>query len=133
MMSKYPLRDELVPALNVLRQLGGSITFVGDDGEEYVIARKADMAAEQETQLTLPSASAVSAAIRRNVDNIEEDVLERINQDIALSVGHGEEDFGHMSEEMDEAGDEMFDGPTPPPIRVRFEPLRGDLSPDLQE
>ncbi|MEX1112208.1 MAG: hypothetical protein WEC84_01990 [Candidatus Andersenbacteria bacterium] len=133
-MSQYPLRDELVPALNVLRQLGGSITFQDDTGEEYVIMRSTDVSQDRETQLTLPSADAVSEAIRRNVDDIEEDVIERINRDIAMSVEGEDEALDDLSLEGEQEEEAIFNGPTPPsPVRVRFEPLKGDLSPDLQD
>lgn len=135
MMSKSQhLRDELLPAMRVLKALGGTISFYDEDGEQFVITRSADIQQKsEELQLTLPTADVVSDAIRRNVEDIDEEVLERINRDIALSVSDDEDQQDFDRAVMPEGDDDAFDGPTPPPIRVKFEPLKGDLSPDLQD
>lgn len=135
-MSGGLLKDELAPALRVLKQLGGSITFTDDDGEEFVIARRQDVAkGSKETQLELPSSQVVANAIRRNIPgDIDERVVERINRDIALAASASDE-TGEIQEEQQTEDDlsPNYIRPTPPPSRVRFEPLRGDLPPQLQE
>ncbi len=135
--SEKTLKESLAPALSVLRDLGGSIVFSDDSGEEFVIARRRDFdraASKTERQLSLPSANNVASAIRRHMsDEIAEDVLERINRDIALT--HLRE-----QEEIDDLGINQppplpvfgrNNRPTPPPIR--FEPIKGDLPPELQD
>lgn len=137
MMSKSQhLRDELLPAMRVLKALGGTISFYDEDGERFVItcASDNDKQRSSDHQLALPTADVVSNAIRKNLDNIEEGVLERINRDIALSVStEDQQGFEGVVELEENEGDKLFDGPTPPPIRVKFEPLKGDLPPDLQD
>jgi hypothetical protein len=104
-----------------LVELGGYFTFKDAVGHEFVIMRKEDFVPPEDTegadrQLSLPAAPAeplVSA----------EDVLERINRDIAIFQLHQDEEI-----EEEEGDDDME-----PPRRVRFEPLRGDLPPELQE
>lgn len=119
----------------LLRELGGYFTFIAENGEEYIVAAKKDVTvfgssnkAESELQLPLPPATANQAAAAAN------ELLDHINRDIAMYQA-AQEQF---------SDDELTDGEViifnpgnmaaqPPPRRVRFEPLRGDLPPELQE
>lgn len=105
----------------VLREVGGYFVLVDGD-EEYVVINKRDFeqmrgGLEDEVQLELPS---TEEAMARD----DSDVLERINRDIAMFGSQHEEQDSEIIEE--EAKEEA-------PARVRFEPLRGDISPELQE
>lgn len=105
----------------VLREMGGYFVLVVAN-EEYVVISKRDFEQmrggfEDEVQLELPS---TEDAIARD----DSDVLERINRDIAMFGSQYEEQESEIIEE--EVKEET-------PARVRFEPLRGDISPELQE
>ncbi len=117
----------------ILRDLGGYFTFVDEMGEEYVIAPKKSFAitpgsssAEPEVQLSLPPAE--------NIPTIPtaHELLDRINQDIALFRA-AQDQFDDLEILEEEESTPVTEVQLPPPRRVRFEPLRGDLSPDLQE
>ncbi len=116
----------------ILKELGGYFTFFDDDGREFVVVRKEDAAKiankVPETQLTLqpqlaPTPEPVTA----------DDVLEKINRDIAYfnALQEDEGDFDDIGIDTEKTTPE--DSQLPPPKRVRFEPLRGDLPPELQE
>ncbi len=137
-MSGGLLKDELAPALRVIKQLGGSILFTDDEGEEFVIARRRDVEKKsKETQLELPSSRAVANAIRKNLPGeIDETVVEQINRDIALAAGMSTEEAEESLEAVEESEDDLspdYIRPAPPAVRVRFEPIKGDLPPQLQE
>jgi len=114
----------------LLRELGGYFTFIAQDGEEYIVAAKKDVSrigrsdqVQPELQLPLPPAASNQFAAN--------ELLDRINRDIAL--------YQAVQEQFDDVDIVVEDNaapnpaPTPPPRRVRFEPLRGDLPPELQE
>lgn len=122
----------------ILHDTGGYFTFRGEDGEELMVIRKSDVpgldAAQSSAQLQLslppppPGASLPSA----------DELLERINRDIALyheAQAQSEEfdDLAIPDEEEKMSPPYQPAAPLPPPRRVRFEPLRGDLPPELQE
>ena len=105
-----------------LKEARGYFVWRDSDGEEYVIMsrREVDQRAgsEEETQLGL--LNPVSA----------DDMLNKINHDLALyQLQREEEENGE-----DEIADDSLQ-PLPPLAgkKVKFEPLRGDLPPDLQE
>lgn len=143
-----PLKETLQPILNVLNDLGGTFSFSDEDGNQFVLAskeafEKKQEAKPQEQQLTLPQAETVSRAIRKHIDNsLQDDVLERINRDIALAYAlkqelEEEEALDDVTVSLDD--DLLFtpklseSGETAQESRIRFEPLRGDLPPELQE
>ncbi len=149
MMSELSLKEILAPALRVLKDLGGSIVFSDESGQQFVIARKRDVedtTHDSQMQFSLPSAKSVERAIRRNVPaEIGEDVMERINRDIALAHMREQEandDFEIRNQKLEIRNQKLDNAnqtlpplernnrPTPPPIR--FEPIRGDLPPELQ-
>ena len=125
----------LQKVITALRELGGRFVFADDDGTEYLVMRKTDFErleqAASDVQLDLlsinPSAPAPSA----------DDMLGKINRDIALWQ------ITQQDEESDSAIDDLAatdtptraSRPTPPPVprRVKFEAIKGDLPPDLQE
>lgn len=130
------MKESLEPILSVLKDLGGKFSFMDEDGTRFVLATEEALAAEWaeveidvEQQLTLPQADMVSQAIRKHMETpIEDDVLERINRDIALAYA-SEQETG----EADEIDDLAAQPDYPKPPRIRFEPLKGDLHPDLQD
>lgn len=110
--------DEL---LAVLREWGGYFVF-SHDGEEFVVASKEEFEGMERTnnemQLELPSSEVALA-------DGDEDVLEKINRDIALFQKQFNDD-----EIMEEDNEGLLDGGA---NKVRFEPIKGDISPELQE
>lgn len=148
-----PLKEALAPILDVLGQLGGKFTFMDDEGRQFVLA-SADALEDEEAlreaqgeQLSLPQADSVARAIRKHVDSsLADDVIERVNRDIALaaSVLEQADDIEEVLDAEDATHVEVQQWPTPPPLRstngrtqgeprIRFEPIKGDLPPDLQE
>lgn len=116
--------------------MGGYFTFVDATGEEYVVMRKQDVgqlhssSSQSEVQLVLPPSPTAVA-------NTADLLLDRINRDIAM-YQQAQEQFDDLAIPEDETVvtiEPMIEGaaPVPPPRRVRFEPLRGDLPPELQE
>lgn len=142
-----PLKETLQPILRVLQDLGGMFSFMDEDGNQFVLASKdayeGQLAKPQEQQLALPQAETVSRAIRKHIDSaLQDDVLDRINRDIALAYALKQElEEEEVLDDVSEQGeDEMLFSPSIPPVshdarepRIRFEPLRGDLPPDLQD
>jgi hypothetical protein len=101
---------------------GGYFVLRDDDGEEYVIASKHEFDSregngrEREIQLPLP---------QREPNPFE--VADDINREIALYQAGQFEEVGKSDLWGDDSEDEEAGK------RVRFEPLRGDLPPELQE
>lgn len=123
MMSKTSLQEALQPIVRIITELGGYFTFMDEYGQRFIIGSADELKprakAADEKQLPLPTKPSAGA------------VLERINREIAL----------YQITQQDEAVDDLAvdEKPTLPPpslrepLRVRFEPLRGDLPPELQE
>ncbi|MBI3420461.1 MAG: hypothetical protein HY006_00170 [Candidatus Sungbacteria bacterium] len=131
------LREAVEPVLRVLSQLGGHFTFTGQQGEQFVITRKTDFDALKKQGATSERQLPMAAARRREIENLD-DVLGRINREIALFQSLQEEEAESVfDDEIDdvtvEEMDEAHQAPMRPPVRVRFEPIRGDLPPELQE
>ena len=125
----------LVDILRLLSQLDGYMV-VKHDGEEYVISRISSLNEDmpKERQLELDDAPVV-------MDQAEtaDEMLEKINRDIAMfqlqqedDLSTDELDISQDEEPIVEDEEELIDENIRPPRRVRFEPLRGDLPPDLQ-
>ncbi len=148
MQQEPSLKETLQPILRVLNDLGGKFSFTDEEGNQFVLASKEAFEGEhekvQEEQLTLPQAETVSRAIRKHIDSsLQDDVLDNINRDIALAYAVKQEleeevmdDLAAISEgegELEEAREFDSNRNIPVPPRIRFEPLRGDLPPDLQE
>lgn len=142
-----PLKEELAPLLSVIGQLGGKFTFMDEQGNQFVLASREVFEGEQikaqEQQLALPQADTVARAIRKHIDSsLQDDVLDRINRDIALAYALKQEldeevmdDLAAVSEDDNAAEDTTefsSNRNIPVPPRIRFEPLKGDLSPELQ-
>ncbi|MEX1997230.1 MAG: hypothetical protein WEA04_00930 [Candidatus Andersenbacteria bacterium] len=125
--------DVLNHIVATLQELGGYFSFPADDGEEVIIGFKKDVESWQqknteEVQLVFPPVKEGQADASS--------VLDKINQDIALYRAQQQQeeafdDIGLGQVSVLEATEQS--SPLPPPRRVRFEPLRGDLPPDLQE
>lgn len=124
--------ETLRKVVDILQELDGYFTFSDGRGEEYIVARKKDAASlmgqanEPEVQLVLPPSPPTTV-------NTADELLDRINADIALYQEAQEQfdDLAIPSEETSASTEETV--PLPPPRRVRFEPIRGDLPPELQE
>ncbi len=145
------LKETLSPILRVLNDLGGKFSFTDEEGNQFILASKEVFEGEQEKvqeqQLSLPEAETVSRAIRKHIDSsLQDDVLDRINRDIALAYTMNQELEEEVIDDLaeDSDGDRVMDearygrdfavpSSVPVPPRIRFEPLRGDLPPDLQE
>lgn len=122
----------LALVLAALKELGGYFVWKDAAGEEYVIISRGDferrlaVSAEEQLDLLNRTAYRETAAKSRTAD----DMLEKINRDLAQYQLQREEDGINLTY------------PLPPSTMaaaskqgktVRFEPLRGDLSPELQE
>ncbi|MBI3255542.1 MAG: hypothetical protein HYZ63_01075 [Candidatus Andersenbacteria bacterium] len=137
-MTAGELKEALEPVLRVISQLGGQLTFTDAQGEQFVIARKTDfeaVGAKQPADKQLPFSMARPAA--KEAADTAQEVLDKINREIAMyqdrqEVAGESDDLDLMPEELEEEI-QVFQVPMPPPVRVRFEPIRGDLPPELQE
>lgn len=117
--------EKIVGLIKALKQLGGYYVWMAE-GEEFVIMRKKDFDSKgeetKEVQLGL--------MVDREADdgrNDEEEYIDQVNEQLAARYGEEEPEITEFSTEedgMDEMGLRK---------KVRFEPLRGDLSPELQE
>lgn len=139
--------ESLQKTFDVLKELGGYLVIRDETGEEFVISRRSDRAGlEESAQETDRQLSLAQAPVNNSAD----EVLERINEELALyQLQQAEQRFLVDEETAAESGEatyhavEEVQAPVhqeedtfriaAPPIRIRFEPLRGDLSPDLQE
>lgn len=94
-------------------------------GEEFVIMKMSDIEEldeeNEEMQLSL-----AQAPITSNAD----DVLERINEELAL---YQLQQVADDQEDHHESVYQAVEEDPAPPMRIRFEPIGGDLSPDLQD
>lgn len=140
-----PLKEVLAPILDVLQQLGGKFTFMDDEGRAFVLASTealeegATLRQAQGKQLAFPQAESVAKALRKHVDSsLGDDVIERINRDIALAASSEQLESQDEIEELVEEteGSEVESVPShplpPKPPRIHFESIKGDLAPDLQ-
>ena len=141
------LKDALAPVLRVVKELNGHFVFSDGDGGQFVIVSKEefDSVSKEERQLTLPAPDTVAEAIRKNFDDsVDDEIIDKVNQDISLAYMREMEEKG--DDQVDIVGDELEEDleaegvhiergerPSPPPVRVQFEPIKGDISPDLQE
>ncbi|MBI1833681.1 MAG: hypothetical protein HYR90_02550 [Candidatus Andersenbacteria bacterium] len=125
-MSEESLKSVLAPVLKVLKDLGGKFVFSDDTGETFVIMSKKELVKnrrQSEKQLPLLSAEATAKAVREHVPiQLDEEIIENINRDIALSL---------TSEDSDE--NLAWEAEPVNMKKVRFESLKGDISPDLQD
>lgn len=107
--------------LSALKALSGYFVWKDADGEEYVIVARRDFEAimreSREEQLYLLRGMGAGASPRDN-----------INRDLALYQLQREEEEGAGMVEEEGKSFDIAQGK-----KVRFEPLRGDLPPELQE
>lgn len=134
-----PLKEALAPILDVLKQLGGKFTFMDEEGTQFVLA-SADVLEgaqkQEEQQLSFPQADSVAKALRKHVDSsLADDVIDRVNRDIALaaSAEHEEDEIEDVIDAEEASLEEAHSYNPPKPPRIRFEPIKGDLAPELQE
>lgn len=127
----------------VIREFKGYFVLTDEHGEHYVLIRKDDFEhsvfSHTEVQLSLPTApvsvNLQSFGERRGT---ADDVLERINREIATyHLQQSEEEIVEPEHDISSAFSRSTGQPAAtliaPPRHVRFEPLRGDLPPELQE
>jgi hypothetical protein len=140
------IKETLEPILNILNDLGGKFSFRDDEGRVFVLMSEDEMLKDQfeieeiEQQLELPEISTIADAIRNNISSeIADDVIERINKDIAMTHAQEQDleedemdDLATMVVEDDDLS--TYTRPAPPaPPQIRFESVRGDLNPALQD
>lgn len=129
------LQEAVEPVLRVLSQLGGHFTFPDKQGEQFVIARKTDFDANRGTQKPAERQLPFTGRMpMRNSPDTAGEVLDKINKEIALYQMNQQEEVDDLA--ADDVVDELYfqpGQPLPPPVRVRFEPIKGDLPPELQE
>jgi len=111
------MSGDIESVLRVLKQFSqGYFTLTDEVGDQFVIARKEEFEGRRkrvgEEQLPLP---ATPSAEKDSAD----EVLDKINREIAMyQVQETQED------------DDLGIRPT---RKIQFEPLKGDLPPELQE
>ena len=152
MNNKMRGTDSLTHVLAALGELGGYFVLRGEHGEEYVVIDRDEFEAlraqDAEVQMPLPPLSQAVAELEERLDDDEEDAaadetLARINREIAtyqlqqesgVEAQLASEVEKQASEETDDLG--LARGGVSASVRgtrVRFEALRGDLPPELQE
>lgn len=139
--------DVLESALAVLKEVGGYFVFKDETGEQFVIMDKGEfddlskVSSKKGKQLSLSSTLLDSAKEQKKEEELDlvdaekdkvsvDEILEKINRDIALYKLLQEEEEIDVMEGVEE---EEIDEPVLISQKVRFEPLRGDLPPELQE
>lgn len=139
------LLKELAPLLRVIKQLGGKFVFTDNEGEHYVISQADSRKSIGDNQKQLlPARDVVAKAIRKHISvPVDEETIMRVNRDIALmnlQSDDQEDDLAASGQKMpglneDKEFNHIYSAgrPKPPPLRVRFEPIKGDLPPTLQE
>jgi hypothetical protein len=117
--------SKIEAALEALRQLGGYFVW-SDEGEDFVLIRKQDFdgitRGPTEVQLELDTIEETEPRSRNEsayIDKINQQLAEQYETDEAALL-----DFDDIDEEAVDQGIRK---------KVRFEPIRGDLSPELQE
>lgn len=120
--------------LEVLKETGGYFVFRDEAGEEYIVAKKGDFSGastnNSEKQLSLPTTSSLAKAVQETADRMEKTpdfVLDSINRQIAK---YNDEE---REREIDDLSLEAAALPKNKGKHIRFEPIHGDLPPELQE
>jgi len=118
--------ETLNQLLDILNQIDGYVV-VRWKGQEFVITRR--QSASPGKQLALPTTSSLAKAVRKKARDEGEtpaSILDGINREIArYSVEEQEKEIDDLSL--------AFDNDHKQGKKIRFEPINGDLSPDLQE
>ena len=117
----------------ILKELNGYFVLTDDNGEEFIVAHRDQVGlakSASETQLRLePTPSPKTETT--------ESFLEDMNRAIAMTreseLDASFDDLGAAVGAEYEPEHEPSPEGLPPPRRVRFEPIRGDLPPELQE
>jgi hypothetical protein len=113
---------EIEGVLRVLKQFkSGQFMLTDEEGEQFVVVRKEelDRLKKREEQLVLPPAP-------ERENSSAGRVLDRINREIAL--------YQMQQQEQDE--EELVDDLALPQLdnnKIKFESLKGDLPPELQD
>lgn len=117
--------SKIQAAFEALRQLGGYFVW-SDEGEEFVLIRKEDF----------DQISRGPAEVQLELDTVDETepsptsdsaYIDKINQQLATQYNNDETDLLDFDDIEEEATDQGVRK------KVRFEPIRGDISPELQE
>lgn len=135
MMSE--IKEALAPVLKVLGELGGRFVFTDDEGRQFVVAtqeewEKAQVKQSEAAQKPLPLAAPAGGMRSFVVRSRADELLDRINREIALFQTENPEgvEVDVPEEPSDDLGISAQEEQAP--VKVKFEPLRGDLPPDLQ-
>lgn len=146
MMSE--LKEALGPVLKVLGELGGRFVFTDDEGRQFVVAAAGEWEKvhgkqpEVVNQKSLPLPTGPVSPLRSFVvrppagraGSRADELLDRINREIALfqteSVAEAEGEAPAEPTTADDLG--ISEQEEQAPAKVKFEPLKGDLPPDLQ-
>lgn len=120
------VNDEKIAGLiKALKQLGGYYVWMAE-GEEFVIMRKKDFDSKGKETKEVQLGLRVDEETDSEGDD-EESYISQVNEQLVAQYGEDEaemSDFNAGEDERVELGMRK---------KVRFEPLRGDLSPELQE
>lgn len=124
--------------------------------EDEETLRLASLAQGKQQELVFPQADSIAKAIRKHVDSsLGDDIIDAVNRDIALAASsqqveleepirqaQGKDEIEELLEETEGVEIEhayVQPAPPHPPVRrtdsdrIRFESIKGDLAPDLQE
>jgi hypothetical protein len=145
----YRMRKDLLENILVaLREIEGYFVFKDEVGKEFVILGKREFDERGEVpsdtgkQLSLSSAllnRALEKGTEEKTEKVEEEkasankILEKINRDIALYKLLQEEEEDLIAGIEEDEDQVEIEKPEPAVQKVRFEPLKGDLPPELQE
>lgn len=140
------IKEALGPVLKVLGELGGRFVFTDDEGRQFVVVSAAEWEKLQGKQpevvnqksLPLPTGpvspirSFVVRPLAGRAGSRADELLDRINREIALFQTENTDgmEVDVPEEQSDDLGISVQEEQAP--VKVKFEPLRGDLPPDLQ-
>lgn len=134
MMPTSEIKETLAPILRVLGELGGKFMFMDDEGREFVICRRQEFdtltTQKSEQQLALPPLKKSAAGEHALTAGY---VLDRINREIAVYQMQQEDEQVDDLAVPKEGEDTSEQAQDKQGKRVRFEALKGDLPPELQE
>ncbi len=158
-----PLKEALAPILDVLQQLGGKFTFMDDEGRAFVLASIPLAQGKQQELVFPQADFVAKAIRKHVDSSLGDDIIDAVNRDIALFASseqveledpvrqaQGKDEIEELIEESEGVEAHTYVPPVPPTPaalrqalptgrqaqgkpRIHFEPIKGDLAPDLQE
>ena len=128
------VKEVLAPVLAVLSSLGGKFVFEDENGTEFVLMKASDVVVgeDKQEQMQLAFPKAPVAPLPPDIPFVEDIDVDAINRDIAVTSI--EDSLPMMEPDVveDDLGLEQEMEPSRPPVRVRFEPIDGDLPFDFR-